>query len=80
MYFHPKLAWPSATYDVISRNHSHLTISELVSKSARKIWAYEIISWIQGVEFRNPSSTDKESEASTVKSGIHQVESSYPES
>ena len=76
MYFHPKLAWPPATYDVISRNHSHLTISELVSKSAR--WAYEIISWIQGVEFRNPSSTDKESE--TVKSEIHQVESSYPES
>ena len=23
MYFHPKLAWPSATYDVISRNHSN---------------------------------------------------------
>ena len=22
MYFHPKLAWPPATYDVISRNHS----------------------------------------------------------
>ena len=23
MYFHPKLAWPPATYDVISRNHSN---------------------------------------------------------
>ena len=23
MYFHPKLPWPPATYDVISRNHSH---------------------------------------------------------
>ena len=22
MYFHPKVAWPPATYDVISRNHS----------------------------------------------------------
>ena len=25
MYFHPKLAWPPATYDVISRNHSNWT-------------------------------------------------------
>ena len=33
MYFHPKLAWPHATYDVISRNHSNCT--KLVSKSAR---------------------------------------------
>ena len=23
MYFHPKLAWPPSTYDVISRNHSN---------------------------------------------------------
>ena len=23
MYFHPKLAWPLATYDVMSRNHSN---------------------------------------------------------
>ena len=23
MYFHPKLAWPPATYDVISHNHSN---------------------------------------------------------
>ena len=23
MYFHPKLAWPPATYDVVSRNHSN---------------------------------------------------------
>ena len=23
MYFHPKMAWPPATYDVISQNHSN---------------------------------------------------------
>ena len=33
MYFHPKLAWPPITYDVISRKQ--LTITKLVSKSAR---------------------------------------------
>ena len=38
MYFHPKLAWPTATYNVISRNHSNwisMKATELVSKFAR---------------------------------------------
>ena len=35
MYFHPKLAWPPATYDVIYCNHSNPTIIKLVSKCAR---------------------------------------------
>ena len=66
MYFHPKLAWPPATYDVISRNHSNWPWLNLSQNLLGKFGlVYEIISWIQGVESRNPSSTDKESEAST---------------
>ena len=51
MYFHPNLAWPPATFDVIFRNHSKLTITKLVSKSARgmnkqllKTWGPDVLS------------------------------------
>ena len=37
MYFHPKMAWPPATYDVISRNHSNWPSLNL-SKNVRKGW------------------------------------------
>ena len=39
MYFHPKLAWPPATYDVIARNHSNWsTVTKLVLSSLREGW------------------------------------------
>ena len=37
MYFHPKLAWPPATYDVVSRNHSNWPSLNL-SQNVRKGW------------------------------------------
>ena len=37
MYFHPKLAWPPATYDVISRNHSNWPSLNL-SQNVREGW------------------------------------------
>ena len=37
MYFHPKLAWPPATYDVVSRNHSNW-LSLNLSQNVRKGW------------------------------------------
>ena len=37
MYFHPKLAWPPATYDVISRNHSNWPSLNL-SQNLREGW------------------------------------------
>ena len=37
MYFHPKLAWPPATYDVISRNHSNWP-SLNFSQNVREGW------------------------------------------
>ena len=37
MYFHPKMAWPPATYDVISRNHSNWPSLNL-SQNVRKGW------------------------------------------
>ena len=66
MYFHPKLAWPPATHDVKSRNHSNWPRLNLSQNLRGKFGLiYEIISRSQGVEFRNPSSPDKEYEAST---------------
>ena len=42
MYFHPKMAWPPATYDVISRNHSNwpsLNLSQNVREgSTNSYW------------------------------------------
>ena len=37
MYFHPKLAWPPATYDVISRNRSNWPSLNL-SQNVREGW------------------------------------------
>ena len=37
IYFHPKLAWPPATYDVISRNHSIWPLLNL-SQNLREKW------------------------------------------
>ena len=38
MYFHPKLAWPSATDNAISRNHSNWPSLSL-SQYLREVWA-----------------------------------------
>ena len=35
MSFHPKMAWPPATYDIISQNHSNLLSLNLSQKCAR---------------------------------------------
>ena len=37
MYFHPKLAWPPATYDVISRKHSNWPTLNL-AQNVREGW------------------------------------------
>ena len=37
MYFHPKMAWPPATYEVISRNHSNW-LSLNLSQNVRQGW------------------------------------------
>ena len=38
MYFHPKLAWPPATDNAISRNHSNWPSLNL-SQNLREVWA-----------------------------------------
>ena len=44
MYFHPKLAWPPATYDVIARNHSNWP-----SLTCRCAWTLQLFSRIRRV-------------------------------
>ena len=42
MYFNPKMAWPPATYDVISRNHSNWPSLNL-SQKVRKGWKKQLV-------------------------------------
>ena len=44
MYFHPKLAWPPATDNAISRNHSNW-LSLNLSQNLRKVWANSSWNW-----------------------------------
>ena len=37
MYFHFKMAWPPATYDIISRNHRNWPLLNL-TQNARERW------------------------------------------
>ena len=49
MYFHPKLAWPPATYDVISRNHNNwpsLNLSQGLFIWARLTGLARLPGWI----------------------------------
>ena len=47
MYFHPKLAWPPATYDVISHNHSNWPSLNLSQKSlegwTKSYWKRQVL-------------------------------------
>ena len=58
IHFHPKMAWPPATYDVISRNHSNFsqitqiistvrtTEIELLFSTPRKIKDFRAVEWL----------------------------------
>ena len=59
MYFHPKLAWPTATYDNITRNHSNwpsLNLSQNVHEGwTNSYWKHQVLTFYPlGKKLRKP--------------------------